>query len=239
MAWHPAWPRSLLLSSTLFIRLILREKKNDGGKTQIDELCGDTAIMQSLTERSRILKRRGSEFQSCASSKLDEQLIFIPQTCESSVIDMDRSSICLFDLIVFQFFGTRINLGESRRSDGDRTSLGSLFSVLTALTTWKRFCTYTVRAVWPQTGTLVWVTCCTLHQQATATLISEPSWNQSQRLSNHSTRPCSGVPTSLMDSCNLMSATESCCQRVFVSREDFSIGPQNSKKTHLRVKAMF
>lgn len=37
MAWHPAWPRSLLLFSTLFIRLILRGKKNDGGG-RIDEL---------------------------------------------------------------------------------------------------------------------------------------------------------------------------------------------------------
>lgn len=199
--------------------------------------CRDTAIMQSLTERSRILKRRGSEFQSCASSKLDEQLLFIPQTCKSSVIDMDRSSVCLFGRIIFQFFGTRIHLGKSRRSDGELTSLGSLFSVL--LTAWKRFCIYTVGGVWPQTGTLVWVTCCTLHQQATATLISEPSWNQSRRLSNHCTQPCSGVSTSLMDCCNLMSATESCCQRVFVSWEDFLIGPHNSKKARLKVKAVF
>lgn len=194
--------------------------------------CRDTAIMQSLTERSRILKRRGSEFQSCAWSKLDEQLIFIPQTCESSVIDMDQSSVWLFDRIVFQFFGTGINLGKSRRSDGDDITGITVYSVdpannLTEILHLHRW------------GALVWVTCCTLHQQATAALISKPSWNQSQRLSNHSTQPCSGVPTSLMDACNLMSATESCCQGVFVSREDFSIGPHNSKKARLRVQAVF
>lgn len=36
--------------------------------------CRDPVIMQAVTERSRILKLRGSEFQSCASSELDERL---------------------------------------------------------------------------------------------------------------------------------------------------------------------
>lgn len=62
MAWHSAWPLSLLFFSTLSIRLILREKKNDEkNEGLMISGCRDTAIMQSMMDQSRILKLRGSE----------------------------------------------------------------------------------------------------------------------------------------------------------------------------------
>lgn len=95
--------------------------------------CRDTAIMQSMMERSRILKLRGAESQSCASSKWDQQL-FIPQNWENSVISTDWLSNWILNLCILCFPGSISGpiaiVANHASSNGDQMSLWPLLSLL-------------------------------------------------------------------------------------------------------------